>query len=82
MDKEHLFYRAEYNMGTGTAVRYRINGGMSTEERDLIQEALNLYKTKLQEEPCFCKLLNERKTILLDILNKLISKFDTMVWEE
>lgn len=82
MDKEHLFYGAEYDMGIGTAVRYRINGGMSTEERDLIQEALSLYKTKLQEEPCFCKLLNERKTILLDILNKLISKFDTMVWEE
>lgn len=82
MDKEHLFYRAECNMGIGTAVRYIINGEMSKEERDLIQEALNLYKTKLQEEPCFCKLLNERKTILLDILNKLISKFDTMVWEE
>lgn len=82
MDKEHLFYRVECNMGMGTAVQYRINGGMSTEERDLIQEALSLYKTKLQEESCFCKLLNERKTILLDTLDKLINKFDTMVWEE
>ena len=82
MDKEHLFYRAECNMGIGTAVQYRINGGMTTEERDLIQEALSFYKTKLQEESCFCKLLNERKTILLDILDKLIKKFDTMAWEE
>ena len=82
MDKEHLFYRAEYDMGIETAVQYRINGEMSTEERDLIQEALSLYKTKLQEEPCFCKLLNERKTFLLDTLDKLINKFDTMVWEK
>ena len=82
MDKEHLFYRVECNMGIGTAVQYIVNGEVSTEERDLIQEALSLYKTKLQEEPCFCKLLYEKKTILLDTLDKLINKFDTMVWEE
>lgn len=82
MDKEHLFYRAEYDMGTGTAVHYRINGEMSREERDLIQEALSLYKTKLQEESCFCKQLYEKKTFILDTLDKLINKFDTMVWEE
>lgn len=82
MDKTHLFYRAEYDMGVGTAVQYRINGGMSIEERDLIQDALGFYKTKLQEEPCFCKLLNERKSLLLGTLDKLINKFDTMVWDE
>lgn len=81
MDKEHLFYRAEYDMGIGTAVQYRINGEMSKDERDLIQDALSLYKTKLQEEPCSCKLLCEKKTILLDTLDKLINKFNTMVWE-
>lgn len=29
MDKEHLFYRAECNMGIGTAVRYIINEEMT-----------------------------------------------------
>ena len=81
MDKEHLFYRAEYDMGIGISVQYRINGEMSTDERDLIQDALSLYKTKLQEEPCSCKLLNKRKKFLLDTLDNLINKFNTMVWE-
>lgn len=52
---EHLFYRNEYDVGIGKEVQYRINGIMSPKERDLIQDALNFYKKKLQEEPCFSK---------------------------
>ena len=79
---EHLFYRNEYDVGIGKEVQYRINGIMSPKERDLIQDALNLYKKKLQEEPCFSKILNERKNNILSTLGKLIIKFDTMDWRE
>ena len=79
---EHLFYRTEYDVGIGKEVQYRINGIMSIEERDLVQDALNFYKSKLQEEPCFSKLLNESKNNILSTLGKLIIKFDTMNWEE
>ena len=79
---EHLFYRTEYDVGIGKEVQYRINGTMSIEERDLIQDALNCYKTKLQEEPCFSKLLNENKKYLLSKLDSLMDKFGTMDWRE
>ena len=79
---EHLFYRNECDVGIGKEVQYRINGIMSSEERDLVQDALNFYKSKLQEEPCFSKLLNESKNNILSTLGKLIIKFDTMNWEE
>ena len=79
---EHLFYRNEYDIGIGKEVQYRINGTMSIEERDLIQDALNFYKSKLQEESCFSKLLNENKKYLLSKLDNLIAKFGTMDWEE
>ena len=79
---EHLFYRTEYDVGIGKEVQYRINGTMSIEERDLIQDALNFYKSKLQEEPCFSKLLNENKKYILSKLDNLIAKFDTMDWRE
>ena len=55
---------------------------MSPKERDLIQDALNFYKKKLQEESCFSKILNESKNNILSILGKLIIKFDTMDWRE
>ena len=79
---EHLFYRNEYDVGIEKEVQYRINGIMSPKERDLIQDALNLYKKKLQEEPCFSKILNESKNNILSILDSLIAKFDTMDWRE
>ena len=79
---EHLFYRNEYDIGIGKEVQYRINGIMSSEERDLIQDALNFYKKKLQEEPCFSKILNEDKNNILSTLDSLIAKFDTMDWRE
>ena len=79
---EHLFYRNEYDVGIGKEVQYRINGIMSPKERDLIQDALNLYKKKLQEEPCFSKILNESKNNILSTLDSLIIKFDTMDWRE
>ena len=79
---EHLFYRNEYDIGTGKEVQYRINGIMSPKERDLIQDALNFYKKKLQEEPCFSKILNEDKNNILSTLDSLIAKFDTMDWRE
>ena len=79
---EHLFYRNEYDVGIGKEVQYRINGIMSPEERDLIQDALNFYKKKLQEEPCFSKILNERKNNILSTLSKLIIKFYTIDWRE
>ena len=79
---EHHFYRNEYDIGIGKEVQYRINGIMSSEERDLIQDALSFYKRKLQEEPCFSKILNENKNCILSTLGKLIIKFDTMNWEE
>lgn len=41
---EHLFYRNEYDVGIGKEIQYRINGIMSPEERDLIQDALSFYK--------------------------------------
>ena len=79
---EHLFYRNEYDIGIGKEVQYRINGIMSPKERDLIQDALNFYKKKLQEEPCFSKILNESKNNILSKLDSLIAKFDTMDWRE
>ena len=79
---EHLFYRNEYDVGIGKEVQYRINGIMSPKERDLIQDALNFYKKKLQEEPCFSKILNEDKNNILSTLDNLIAKFDTMDWRE
>ena len=79
---EHLFYRNEYDVGIGKEVQYKINGIMSPEERDLIQDALNFYKKKLQEEPCFSKILNEDKNCILSTLDNLIAKFDTMNWRE
>ena len=79
---EHLFYRNEYDIGIGKEVQYRINGIMSHKERELIQDALNFYKKKLQEESCFSKILNESKNNILSILGKLIAKFDTMDWRE
>ena len=79
---EHFFYRNEYDVGIEKEVQYRINGIMSPKERDLIQDALNLYKKKLQEEPCFSKILNESKNNILSILDSLIAKFDTMDWRE
>ena len=79
---EHLFYRNEYDIGIGKKVQYRINGIMSPKERDLIQDALNFYKKKLQEEPCFSKILNENKNNILSKLDSLIAKFDTMDWRE
>ena len=79
---EHLFYRNEYDIGIGKEVQYRINGIMSPKERDLIQDALNFYKKKLQEEPCFSKILNENKNNILSKLDSLIAKFDTMDWRE
>ena len=79
---EHLFYRNEYDVGIGKEVQYRINGIMSPKERDLIQDALNFYKKKLQEEPCFSKILNEDKNNILSTLDSLIAKFDTMDWRE
>ena len=79
---EHLFYRNEYDIGIGKEVQYRINGIMSPKERDLIQDALNFYKKKLQEEPCFSKILNEDKNNILSTLDSLIAKFDTMDWRE
>ena len=79
---EHLFFIILYDIGIGKEVQYRINGIMSPEERDLIQDALNFYKKKLQEEPCFSKILNESKNNILSILGKLIIKFDTMDWRE
>ena len=79
---EHLFYRNEYDVGIGKEVQYRINGIMSPEERDLIQDALSFYKKKLQEERCFSKTLNEDKNCILSTLYNLIAKFDTMDWRE
>ena len=79
---EHLFYRNEYDVSIGKEVQYRINGIMSPKERDLIQDALNFYKKKLQEEPCFSKILNEDKNNILSTLDSLIIKFDTMDWRE
>ena len=79
---EHLFYRNEYDIGIGKEVQYRINGIMSPKERDLIQDALNFYKKKLQEEPCFSKILNEDKNNILSTIDSLIAKFDTMDWRE
>ena len=79
---EHLFYRNEYDVGIGKEVQYRINGIMSPKERDLIQDALNFYKKKLQEEPCFSKILNEDKNNILSTIDSLIAKFDTMDWRE
>ncbi len=79
---EHLFYRNEYDIGIGKEIQYRINGIMSPEERDLIQDALNFYKKKLQEEPCFSKILNENKNNILSKLDGLIAKFNTMDWRE
>ena len=79
---EHLFYRNEYDVGIGKEIQYRINGIMSPEERDLIQDALNFYKKKVQEEPCFSKILNENKNNILSKLDSLIAKFNTMDWRE
>lgn len=79
---EHLFYRNEYDVGFGKEIQYRINGIMSPEERDLIQNALSFYKKKLQEESCFSKILNESKNNILSILDSLIAKFNTMDWRE
>lgn len=79
---EHLFYRNEYDVGIGKEIKYRINGIMSPEERDLIQDALSFYKRKLQEEPCFSKILNENKNNILSKLDSLIAKFNTMDWRE
>lgn len=79
---EHLFYRNEYDVGIGKEIQYRINGIMSPEERDLIQDALSFYKRKLQEEPCFSKILNESKDNILSKLDSLMAKFNTMDWRE
>ena len=79
---EHLFYRNEYDVGIGKEVQYRINGIMSPKERDLIQDALNFYKKKLQEEPCFSKILKKKKNNILSTIDSLIAKFDTMDWRE
>lgn len=78
MNKEHFLYKAETGARIGTFVQYGINGMMSPEEIDIIQDALNFYKTKLQEEPCFSKLLKESKNIILKKIDCLITKFDTM----
>ena len=79
---EHLFYRNEYDVGIEKEIQYRINGIMSPEERDLVQDALSFYKRKLQEEPCFSKILNENKNNILSKLDSLITKFNTMDWRE
>ncbi len=79
---EHLFYRNEYDVGLEKEIQYRINGIMSPEERDLVQDALSFYKRKLQEEPCFSKILNENKNNILSKLDSLITKFNTMDWRE
>ena len=62
MDREHFFYRQEHDLGHVNAISYRINALMTLEERDLIQEALKLYKQKLDEEVSFCKFVNLEKT--------------------
>ena len=69
-------------LGIGKEIQYRINGIMSPEERDLIQDALSFYKRKLQEELCFSKILNESKNNILSKLDSLIAKFNTMDWRE
>lgn len=79
---EHLFYRNEYDVGLEKEIQYRINGIMSPEERDLVQDALSFYKRKLQEEPCFSKILNENKNNILSKLDSLITKFNTIDWRE
>ena len=66
MSEKHLFYREEYFNGYGNESIYRINGVMTLTERDLIQDALKLYKIKLNEEACFSKILKESKTGILD----------------
>lgn len=78
MNKEHLFYREISSCGFSDVSIYKINGLMTLTERDLIQDALNFYKTKLNEEPCFSKILKESKTGILDKLDNLINKFDTL----
>lgn len=78
MSEEHLFYREISPCGFSDVSIYRINGLMTLTERDLIQDALNLYKTKLNEEPCFSKMLKQSKTGILDKLDNLINKFDTL----
>lgn len=50
---EHLFYRNEYDVGFGKEIQYRINGIMSPEERDLIQDALSFYKKKIARRILF-----------------------------
>ena len=50
---EHLFYRNEYDVGIGKEIQYRINGIMSPEERDLIQDALSFYKKKIARRILF-----------------------------
>ena len=49
---------------------------------DILPLLANLYKKKLQEEPCFSKILNESKNNILSTLDNLIIKFDTMDWRE
>ena len=77
-----FFIEMNTMLGIGKEIQYRINGLMSPEERDLIQDALTFYKRKLQEEPCFSKILNESKNNILSKLDSLIAKFNTMDWRE
>lgn len=78
MSKNHLLYREEYFNGFGNESIYRINGVMTLTERNLIQDALELYKIKLNEEACFSKILKESKTGILNELDNLINKFNTL----
>lgn len=77
-----FFIEMNTMLGIGKEIQYRINGIMSPEERDLIQDALSFYKRKLQEELCFSKILNESKNNILSKLDSLIAKFNTMDWRE
>ena len=77
-----FFIEMNTMLGIGKEIQYRINGIMSPEERDLIQDSLSFYKRKLQEELCFSKILNESKNNILSKLDSLIAKFNTMDWRE
>ena len=78
---DHLFYCQTQDFGIATAEIYRLNGLMSRTERDIIQDALRTYKDNISQEKSYSSILERNAKDLVETIEKLIEKFNTMEWE-
>lgn len=78
---DHLFYHQTCDFGVASAEIYRIDGLMSRTERDIIQDALKAYRDNVSQEKSCSSILARNAKDLVETIEKLIEKFNTMEWE-